>query len=83
MAMWRPPTRDGLSSGRDRVTGLAWAFEQPIVHWNEHDERQVAYWRSRPAEERLAQAAAYRVRVHGHCAEPHVWTWKFVPFGAE
>jgi hypothetical protein len=83
MSKWCPPTRDGAAAGRDSVSGLAWAFEDPAVHWQEHDIREVQYWRSRPADERLAQAARYRVRVHGQFPEPAVWTWKFVVFGTE
>jgi hypothetical protein len=83
MPDWRPPTRDGAASGRDSASGLAWAFEEPAVHWAEHDTREVLHWRSRPAAERLAQAAAYRLRVHGRTPEPRLWTWKFVPFGAD
>jgi hypothetical protein len=80
MSNWRPPTRDGAAAGRDAVSGLAWAFEDPDVHWGAHDTREIRYWRSRPVEERLAQAASYRMRVHGQCPEPRAWTWKFVRF---
>jgi hypothetical protein len=59
---------------------LAWAFEDPPRHWAEHDRRLAAYWQSRSPAERLAQAAAYRVRVHGETPEPDPWTWTFVPF---
>jgi hypothetical protein len=83
MSTWRPPTRDGVASGRDPSSGLAWAFEDPRVHRDQHDERHVRYWRSRSPAERLAQADAYRVRVHGYRPEPTVWAWKFVPFGEE
>ena len=76
---WTPPTRDGRSSGIDPTSSLAWAIEPPEVHWAEHDARQVAYWRSRPAAERLAQANHYRLRVHGLVVPPERWTWKLVP----
>jgi len=76
---WVPPTRDGRTRGTDPQSGLAWAVEAPDTHWAEHDGRLVAYWRSRPAAERLAQAAAYRVRVHGLVAAPAQWTWRLVP----
>lgn len=80
-AHWNPPTRDGRSEGIDPISGLAWVLETPETHWAEHDARQVTYWRSRPASERLAQAAAYRVRVHGLVAAPSQWTWQLVPAG--
>lgn len=70
------PTVRGASSGVD--AGIRWSFEAPEEHWREHDRRQVAYWRSRPPEERLAQAAYYRWRVHGDVAEPEAWSWRFV-----
>jgi hypothetical protein len=75
---WIPPTRDGRTSGVDPDSGLAWAVEPPHVHWAEHDARLVAYWRSRPPAERLAQAAAYRLRVHGPVPAPDRWTWRLV-----
>ena len=59
------------------------AIEEPAAHWAEHDRRLVRYWRSRTPAERLAQAAAYRVRVHGETADPDEWTWRFVPPDAE
>lgn len=73
-----PPTRTGEAEGRDPVTGTAWAFEPPEVHWAEHDRRHLEYWLSRPPAERLAQAAAYRVRVHGLVEEPSRWAVRFV-----
>jgi len=76
---WKVPTRDGRSHGIDSQSGLAWAVEAPDAHWAEHDARLVAYWRSRPAAERLAAAADYRVRVHGLIAAPARWTWQLVP----
>ena len=76
---WIPPTRDGRSTGKDPSSGLAWSIEPPDAHWAEHDARLVTYWRSRPASERLAQASAYRVRVHGLVVAPDRWTWQFVP----
>jgi hypothetical protein len=76
---WHPPTRDGRTEGADSVSGLAWAIEAPEAHWAAHDSRLVAYWRSRPPAERLAEAAAYRVRVHGLVAGPSHWTWQLVP----
>jgi hypothetical protein len=73
------PTRSGEWSGRDSSSGVAWAFESPSQHWAAHDERQIAYWRSRPVEERLAQAAEYRLRRHGDIREPTVWSWRLLP----
>ena len=78
---WVPPTRDGKTSGVDSTTGLSWAVEPPDLHWNQHDARQVAYWRSRPPSERLAQAELYRLRVHGLVVAPSSWTWRLVPPG--
>jgi len=60
---------------------MPWAVEAPDTHWAEHDARLVTYWRSRPAAERLAQAAAYRLRVHGLVAAPSTWTWQLLPAG--
>jgi hypothetical protein len=62
---------------------MAWAFEEPAEHWAGHDDAQAAYWQARSPHERLAQAAAYRVRVHGLTPEPSLWSWRFVPFGDE
>jgi hypothetical protein len=76
---WKPPTRDGRLTGIDRTSGLAWAVEPAEVHWAEHDRRLVAYWRSRPAAERLAEASAYRTRVHGLVTVPQRWPWRLVP----
>ncbi len=70
------PTRSGVSNGVD--AGTPWAFEPADVHWRLHDEREVAYWRSRRPEERLAQALQYRVRVHGAFPAPTNWSWRFV-----
>jgi len=78
---WNPPTRDGRSEGTDPTSGLKWAMESSETHWMEHDGRLVTYWRSRPAAERLAQAGAYRVRIHGLVTAPSKWTWRLVPFG--
>jgi hypothetical protein len=47
---------------------MAWAFESPAEHWTHHDVRQMEYWRTRPASERLAQAASYRWRRDGAVA---------------
>jgi hypothetical protein len=69
------------TSGRDSATGLSWALESPEQHWAEHDARQLAYWRTRSPEERLAQAAEYRWRRHGDIREPAVWTWRFLEPG--
>lgn len=80
-ANWIPPTRDGRSQGIDPTSGMPWAVEAPDTHWAEHDARLVTYWRSRPAAERLAQAAAYRLRVHGLVAVPSTWTWQLLPAG--
>ena len=70
------PTTTGASSGVD--AGTPWAFEPADEHWRLHDQREVAYWRSRPPEERLAQALQYRVRVHGPFSAPTRWSWRFV-----
>lgn len=75
------PTTNGAWSGVDRVTGTRWAFEPADDHWRLHDEREVGHWRSRPPAERLAQAAAYRLRVHGEVAPPAQWQWRFLPPG--
>ncbi len=69
------PTTTGASSGVD--SGIPWAFESADEHWRLHDEREVAFWRSRSPAERLAQAARYRVRVHGLVAPPAHWLWRF------
>ena len=71
-----PPTTTGMSSGVDG--GMPWAFEPADEHWRLHDLREVAYWRSRPPEERLAQARRYRARVHGPFRTPTRWSWRFV-----
>lgn len=68
----------GAPAGRDPETGLSWSFETPEAHWASHDGREVAYWLSRTPAERLGQADAYRVRVHGACTAPPRWPWKFV-----
>lgn len=75
------PTTNGAWSGVDRVTGTPWAFESGEEHWRLHDQREIAYWRSRPPTERLAQAASYRLRVHGEVTPPRRWEWRFVPPG--
>ena len=72
------PTARGASNGVDN--GTPWAFEPADEHWRRHDEREVAYWRSRRPEERLAQALRYRMRVHGAFSAPTSWSWRFVPF---
>ncbi len=60
--------------------GSRWALEPPEAHWRDHDARQVAYWRSRPAQERLDQATWYRVRVFGALeAYPQPRTWRLLP----
>jgi hypothetical protein len=61
--------------------GVRWMFESAEDHWRLHDRREVAYWRSRPPEERLAQAAAYRIRVHGALSPGRPQQWRFVPPG--
>ena len=70
------PTTTGVSRGVD--AGTPWAFEPADEHWRLHDEREVAHWRSRPPEERLARALHYRVRVHGPFSAPTRWSWRFV-----
>lgn len=77
------PTLNGQEAGRESSTGMAWAFEDPQRHWAEHDARQVRYWRTRPPEERLAQAAEYRRRRHGTLDEPATWTWRFLGPGEQ
>lgn len=79
--MSEAPTKTGAWAGVDRGTGTPWAFESAQEHWRLHDQRERAYWRSRPAGERLAQASLYRVRVHGLVTMPTHWPWRFVPFG--
>lgn len=61
------------------LTGLRWSLESADEHDQQHDRSQVRYWLSRPADERLAQAEAYRVRVSG--AGPHalVGTIQWLP----
>ena len=81
LSMSEAPTKTGAWSGVDRQTGTPWRFEPADEHWRLHDQREVAYWRSRPAAERLAQASHYRVRVHGLVTMPTHWPWRFVPFG--
>ncbi len=75
------PTHDGTHEGREPSSGTRWAFEAPEAHWADHDARQVRYWRSRPPEERLAQAAHYRSVRHGAILEPMAWSWRFVEPG--
>jgi hypothetical protein len=70
------PTTTGMSSGVE--AGTPWAFESADEHWRLHGRRELAYWRSRPPEERLAQALHYRVRVHGPLSVPTRWSWRFV-----
>jgi len=66
----------------DTSPGRRWVLESPEAHWREHDSRQVTYWRSRPVQERLAQAAWYRVRVFGALdAYPQPRSWRFLPPG--
>lgn len=62
---------------------MAWTFESPEQHWADHDVRQVEYWRTRSADERLAQAAEYRRRRDGDVVEPSAWTWRFLPPGEQ
>jgi hypothetical protein len=49
----------------DSLQPLVWRFETPEEHWAEHDRRQVNYWLTRPASERLARANALRERHTG------------------
>lgn len=58
-------------------------MEDPDQHWALHDIRQHAYWRTRSPEERLAHAAAYRLRHHGEVEEPPVWRWRFLTPGIQ
>jgi hypothetical protein len=62
------PTTTGVSRGVD--AGTPRAFETADEHGRLHDQREAAYWRSRPPEERLRQAFQYRVRVHGPFLAP-------------
>lgn len=80
-SMSEAPTKTGAWAGVDLGSGTPWAFESADEHWRLHDQRERAYWRSRPAAERLAQADGYRVRVHGLVASPVRWTWRFVAAG--
>lgn len=73
------PTTTGAWSGVD--AGIPWMFEPPQEHWRRHDEREVAFWRSQPPEERLAQADRYRVRVHGPIDPATPVTYRFVEPG--
>ena len=73
------PTTTGVSHGVD--AGTPWAFEAADEHWRLHDQREAAYWRSRPPEARLRQAFQYRVRVHGPFLAPDRWSWRFVASG--
>lgn len=57
---------------------IAWVLEDPDDHFREHDARQVRYWLSRPPAERLAQAARYRIRVHGDVEAPAVFSWRLI-----
>lgn len=70
------PTRTGSRTGIE--SGVRWTFESPADHWRLHDRREVEYWRSRPPQERLGQAARYRLRVHGWLEAPPRWPWRFV-----
>ncbi len=79
--MSEAPTKTGEWAGVDRGTGTPWAFESASEHWRLHDQREGAYWRSRPVAERLARADHYRIRVHGLVAAPTRWEWRFVPAG--
>ena len=72
-------TTTGASCGVE--AGTPWAFESAGEHWRLHDQREVTYWRSRPPEERLAQALHYRVRVHGPLSAPARWSWRLVASG--
>lgn len=71
------PTTTGAWAGVDK--GVSWTFEAPAEHWQLHDARELAYWRTRSTDERLAQAAWYRVRVHGAVPKPTTWSWRFLP----
>lgn len=79
--MSEAPTKTGEWAGVDHRTGTPWAFEPAGEHWRLHDQREAAYWRSRPTVERLAQAGDYRLRVHGEVVPPRRWEWRFVPPG--
>ncbi len=77
------PTDDGASSGVESSSGMSWTFEDPRQHWENHDVRQVRYWRARPPAERLARAAAYRIRRDGSIPAPVSWTWRFLGRGEQ
>ncbi len=77
------PTHTGETSGRDSSTGMAWAFESPEQHWADHDRRQMRYWRTCFAQDRLTQAAEYRRRRDGDVVEPSEWKWSFLPAGEQ
>ena len=79
--MSKAPTKTGMWAAVDRGSTTPWAFEPADEHWRRHDQREVAYWRSRPVGERLAQADQYRIRVHGLVARPERCTWRFVTAG--
>jgi hypothetical protein len=72
------PTSTGEWSGRDVSCHMTWSFESPHRHWAEHDERQMAYSRSRSADHRLAQTGEYRRRRHGDAPEPAAWSWRLI-----
>lgn len=66
----------------DTRPGRRWVLESPDEHWLSHDARQVEFWRSRPAAERLAQATWYRERVFGALTGyPPPRSWRLVPPG--
>jgi hypothetical protein len=76
-----PPTNTNEWRGRDASSGMAWAFESAEQHWADHDARQVDYWRTRSAAERLAQAAEYRLRRYGEVTDPSPWLWRLLTPG--
>jgi hypothetical protein len=68
-----PPGKPDDASGA--LAGMRWSLESSDDRWARHDREQVRYWLSRPPAERLAQAAAYRVRMFG--AGPFSLTRRF------
>ena len=74
------PTRTtGNPADAKRRAGCSGHSRIPQRH-SAADERQVRYWRSRSPEERLAQAAEYRLAGAGALTEPVSWRWS-VSFG--
>ncbi len=47
------------------LAGLRWSLESAGEHEARHDRDQLRYWLAQPADRRLAQAEAYRVRMCG------------------